>query len=101
MDSLIELSKALDQDSYTWLETHSPEILYGIEQGIRDGAEPSDVFRWVMTWTDRRELALRCQQAARHVQRSQRPTVKAGVSTGIKPEFVPAGEMRRPPQIDG
>ncbi len=63
------ITRALDFISYEWLGDAHPQLLDAIEQEIGSGADPSAIRRHVMRLTDRLELALRCEQAARHLAR--------------------------------
>lgn len=99
MDTLQQLDVALDEASYDWLEANNPAILAGVEQGIKDGATPAAILRRVLIRTGREDLARRCEQAARHVARSQRQTVRAKVGTGSGSELI--DYSRRDPQLDG
>jgi len=59
------LERALDQESLNWLLTQHPQIAEAIEGAVRSGATPQDIKRAVIRHTQRVELALRCEQAAR------------------------------------
>jgi len=61
------LGKALDKVSYEWLTEAYPELVEAIEAEMNQGATPTQVKRFVLGHTQRVELALRCEQAARHV----------------------------------
>lgn len=65
------LTEALDRESFEWLESQAPDILAGIEAAVGRGANPAEVKRHVLAQTSRLELAKRCEQAARHIARSQ------------------------------
>ena len=69
--NLKTLTKALDKNSYEWLALHDPDILAGIEQAIAAGAGVADIRQHVLMHTHRLELAMRCEQAARHVKESE------------------------------
>lgn len=64
------VSEVLDLRSYEWLGDEDPELLREIEAATLAGARPSEIRRHVLAETSRRAIALRCQQAARHVQRA-------------------------------
>ena len=59
------LGQALDAESWDWLETHHPNLADAIQAEMKRGADPGAIYRFVMARTDRRELALRLEQAAR------------------------------------
>lgn len=60
-----ELARALDASSYEWLVSNHPAIAEALEKEVRNGAEPGQIRRAVLSHTQRLELALRCEQAAR------------------------------------
>lgn len=64
---LPEIGRALDQISWQWLNDYHPPLAEAIEMEVERGAQPLQVRRFVMAKTDRLELALRCEQAARHL----------------------------------
>lgn len=66
------LTEALDKNSYEWLAGHDPDILSGIEAAIDSGVKPVDIKRHVLMQTNRLELAMRCEQAARYTVRLAR-----------------------------
>jgi hypothetical protein len=66
--NLTAIARALDQISWQWLSDNHPELIEAIEVEVGRGATPVDVRRFVMQYTDRFELALRCQQAANWVE---------------------------------
>lgn len=59
------LGHALDAESWDWLETNHPNLADAIQAEVNRGADPATVYRFVIARTDRRELALRLEQAAR------------------------------------
>lgn len=59
------LTKALDASSYEWLVSNHPAIAEALEHEVREGATPAQIRRRVLSHTQRLELALRCEQAAR------------------------------------
>ena len=61
------IGEALDEISWDWLEELYPGLAEAIEGEMGRGASPAEVKRFVMGRTYRTELALRCEQAARHV----------------------------------
>lgn len=64
---LIAIDQALDAISWDWLSTTHPLLAEAVQTDTRRGAEPDQILRFVMKKTERLELALRCQQAARHL----------------------------------
>jgi len=63
--SLSAIDRALDQLSYTWLSDNHPPLVEAIEVEVDRGATPRQIRSHVLRRTERRELALRCEQAAR------------------------------------
>lgn len=63
-DKLAVIGEALDEDSYQWLNDNRPDLAEAIEAAVGNGVTPIQVRRYVMARTERRELALRCEQAA-------------------------------------
>lgn len=61
------LERALDAESYEWLATNQPDILTAIEIEIANGHTPEQIKWRVLRRTNRFEIAMRCEQAARHV----------------------------------
>jgi len=63
------LGVALDAASFDWMVEQYPDIAAAIEQSLARGATPAQVKRFVLAKTGRLELALRCEQCARHAAR--------------------------------
>ena len=61
------LGDVLDEMSWEWLRDNEPELAGALHEVAEAGAMPSDVRSFVMRMTERRELALRCEQAARFI----------------------------------
>ncbi len=65
----VALAAALDRDSYEWLVVNRPDIVMAIDTELRNGMEPEGI-RFIVqrhVGADREGLALRCEQAARHI----------------------------------
>lgn len=58
------IGRALNAESWAWLETNQPELAAAIETEINRGASPAEVKRFVMSRTWRPEIAQRCRLAA-------------------------------------
>jgi hypothetical protein len=69
-NALKPLEIALDEESFQWMSDHLPELADAIEEAVTKGTAPERIRRFVMQQTARWELALRCEQCARHLQRS-------------------------------
>ncbi len=65
-----ELGQQLDAESWDWLQTNLPTIADSIAAAVRRGAKPDDVRLFVLNrcGSHRRELAQRCQSAARYLR---------------------------------
>lgn len=64
---------ALDRMSFEWLSVNAPDLVVAIEQEVDAGTDP-DAIRFLVqrhVGPDREGLALRCQQAARHMRRRE------------------------------
>lgn len=61
------VTEALDEISYDWLYDTHPVLAEAIDIAVRQGITPREIRAHVMTQTQRIELALRCEQAARHI----------------------------------
>lgn len=61
------LERALDAESYEWMATNQPNILTAIEAEVAKGRTPDQIKWRVLRITNRFEIAMRCEQAARHV----------------------------------
>ena len=65
LDKFAALGAAIDQVSLQWLNDNVPALAQAVEDTVAAGASPAEVRRFVMRQTQRQELALRCEQAAR------------------------------------
>lgn len=68
--ALSTLGKALDRQSWLWLQEVEPEIATAVETEVDGGARPEDIRRFVTAHCgpDREKFAKRCEGAARHLQ---------------------------------
>lgn len=67
-DAVRELPRigvVLDLESVELLDEQYPGLTTMIEEEIADGATPRDVYRYIIRVYQRKELALRAEQAAR------------------------------------
>ena len=62
---LTPIASALNEMSWQWLNDNCPALAEALAVTVGRGATPEEVRRFVMARTERRELALRCEQAAR------------------------------------
>jgi len=62
---LTAIGSALDEISWYWIGDNYPRLADALRHEIDHGAQPEQVRRYVMQQTQRAELALRCEQAAR------------------------------------
>lgn len=65
------IGQALDAISWEWLETNYPLLAEAIQRAVDGNTDPAEVKRYVMQHTQRYELALRCEQAARWLIREE------------------------------
>lgn len=66
------LQAALDSESYEWLAANSPIILEAVEREVANKRTPEQIRLFVLRHTSRIEIALRCEQVARHILAAQR-----------------------------
>jgi hypothetical protein len=64
-----ELETAIDAESYEYLSENAPTLLRALQSEISTGASADEIKHYVMAVTGRYAIALRCQQAARHIRR--------------------------------
>jgi len=62
---LAVIGAALNQMSWQWLNDNCPNLAEALAVAVERGATAVEIRRFVMHRTERRELALRCEQAAR------------------------------------
>ncbi|MEM7133443.1 MAG: hypothetical protein AAF702_44515 [Chloroflexota bacterium] len=64
------LRDVVDLDAYQWLQSHAPYYISAIQSSLSQGASPADIRQFISinVGTDRQGLALRCEQAARHIK---------------------------------
>lgn len=65
--TMVTLQQALDAESYEWLAGNHPVILSALEREVAGGRTPDQVKLFVLRQTGRYEIALRCEQVARHI----------------------------------
>lgn len=69
-DVMQPLGDVIDEESWDWLMDNRPEVAIAVRDVVEGGASAEEIRSYVMRQTERKELALRCEQAARHVARS-------------------------------
>ncbi len=72
MTTLIEfpaLDAAIDAESWAWLQEAAPVYADAVAAEVKRGHKPGDIRQRFMRLTQRPALALRLEQAARHLQR--------------------------------
>ena len=62
---LVAIGSALDEMSWCWISDSYPALAEALKSEADRGASPDQVRRYVMQKTQRLELALRYEQAAR------------------------------------
>jgi hypothetical protein len=68
---LTQVGAVLDRIGLEWLEITHPELAMAIDEAVGRGVTPERIRRFVLAQVGRVELALRCEQAARHLSRDQ------------------------------
>jgi len=68
---LTGIAEALNQMSWQWLNDNCPNLAEALAVAVDRDVTPEDVRRFVMHTTERRELALRCEQAARWLVKAE------------------------------
>lgn len=71
-DPFDELDAAVDADSWDWLSENHPRLATGVITALKCNQSPADIKRRMIVRTQRHELALRCEQAARHLANQAR-----------------------------
>jgi hypothetical protein len=66
-----DLDAAIDAESWQWLQDAAPGYADAIAAEVRRGHAPGDIRQRFMRLTQRPALALRLEQAARHLQRQR------------------------------
>jgi len=61
------IGAAINEESWEWLRDMLPQLAEGVKTEVGRGATPDQVRVYVLNRTERRELALRCEQAAHHL----------------------------------
>lgn len=64
---LPRIDEAIDEESWEWLQDNVPTLATAVRKEVASGASPDEIQRHIMRRTQRAALALRCQQAARHL----------------------------------
>lgn len=67
-----DIDKALNESSWDWLQDTAPELASAIEAEAKRRTPPTTIYRYVLKriGLHREPLALRCRQAAEHLQGS-------------------------------
>ena len=65
------LQQTVDKDDYIWLEVHNKDYLDSVEQELRNGKTPDEIYHYLLRQVghDRGQIARRCRNAARHAVR--------------------------------
>jgi len=69
---LPNLQRALDRESYEWMDSNVPDVLDALEAEIKNGHTPHEARLFVVREYGREELARRVEQAARHIASGRR-----------------------------
>ncbi len=65
------IDQEIDQGAYEWLSLYHPRLVDAISFHLREGASPGQIRRHIQARAgpDREALAVRCEGAARHMER--------------------------------
>ena len=66
-----DLDAAIDAESWQWLKDAAPAYADAVAAEVKRGHAPGDIRQRFMRLTQRPALALRLEQAARHLQRQR------------------------------
>lgn len=66
-----DLDAAIDAESWQWLQDAAPGYADAIAAEVRRGHAPGDIRQRFMRLTQRPALALRLEQASRHLRRQR------------------------------
>ena len=66
-----DLDAAIDAEAWQWLQEAAPVYADAVTAEVKRGREPGDIRRRFMRLTQRPALALRLEQAARHLRRQR------------------------------
>lgn len=68
-DDLPEITAAIDAESWDWLQDNAPALASAVAAAVKRGRSPEQIRRHVLreVGAHRLALAVRCEQAARHL----------------------------------
>lgn len=66
-----DLDAAIDEEAWEWLQDNAPKYADALKAEVARGHKPDDIRQRFMRLTQREKLALRLEQAARHLQRTK------------------------------
>jgi hypothetical protein len=66
-----DLDTAIDAESWQWLQDAAPSYADAVAAEVKRGHAPGDIRQRFMRLTQRPALALRLEQAARHLRRQR------------------------------
>lgn len=64
MDAMRDIDRAINSESWEWLDLNFPELATAVKRQALDGRTPDEISHYVMKQTQRPAIALRCKQAA-------------------------------------
>jgi hypothetical protein len=70
-NALPKLSAAFDAESWEWLQENRVALATALKSEVDRGATPEQIRYFVMNYAQRAEIALRLEQAARHLRSLQ------------------------------
>lgn len=65
------LQLALDAESFEFMASSYPDVLQALEREVAAGHKPKEIRTFVLLQTGRIEIAMRCEQVARHILAAQ------------------------------
>lgn len=73
---VLPLNPAIWRDAHDFLLQHDEEILYAVSDAVDQGYTPEEIYRhWLReAGYHRQELAVRCRNAAKHLNRQRELT---------------------------
>lgn len=63
------LEEAINEESYNWVSENYPALAKALEEEVKAGGKPEDIRRFIVAQTQREALALRLEQAAKHLKK--------------------------------
>ncbi len=68
LQELPHLDQAINEESWQWLDDNAPIYAKAVQKEVANGRTPEQIRYYFMKRTQREAMAMRCEQAARHLQ---------------------------------